>query len=513
MILGRNLGPEDYVAILKRRFWWIIIPLAVVPIAAYLISLAVPNIYTSRSLVLVEQQKVPGDFVRPVITEGVAERLRTMQEQVLSRTRLQPIIEQFDLFKEDAPNATMEQLVIRMRKAVEISLVTSGEHDDISGFTISFSYRDPRIAQEVCSQIESMFIAETLRSRERSAECTTKFLNSQLLDAKKDLDEKDAKLAAFEARYMGQLPGQEQSNFSMLQSLNGQLETINQAIYRIEQDKAYSENILNQQLTAWKQSQTANNPVTLEQQLANMHSQLQNLQSRYTDTHPDVIRAKREIAELEKRIADARAQNDSAPSKPIDTAAEQEPGSIQQLRNQLHNLDVSLTEQQRQQDRVQKQIGAYQARVQLSPDVNQQWKELTRDYKTASGFYDDLLKKSQLSTIATNLEREQQGEQFSVMDPPNLPLTPSSPDRTKYISGGVGGGLLLGIGIALLLEMKDKALRTEGDIQDLLQLRTLALVPDLDHHQRNKETRSLRDKLRRRPTKQKEDFAATRMGA
>jgi uncharacterized protein involved in exopolysaccharide biosynthesis len=97
---------------------------------------------------------------------------------------------------------------------------------------------------------------------------------------------------------------------------------------------------------------------------------------------------------------------------------------------------------------VQKQISAYQARVQLSPDVNQQWKELTRDYKTASGFYDDLLKKSQLSTIATNLEREQQGEQFSVMDPPNLPLTPSSPDRTKYISGGVGGGLLLGIGIA-----------------------------------------------------------------
>ncbi len=516
MILGRNLGPEDYVAILKRRMWWIIVPLLVVPVAAYLYSRTIPNVYTSKTLVLVEQQKVPGDFVRPVITGGVAERLRTMQEEILSRTRLQPIVEQFDLFKEDAPHATMEQLVNRMQKAVEVGLVTSGEQQQqqISGFTISFSYRDPRIAQEVCSQITSMFIGENLRSRERSAEGTTKFLDTELQDAKKSLDEKDSKLAAFEARYMGQLPGQEQNNFSMLQSLNSQLESANQAVYRIEQDKAYTENILDQQLTAWKQSQTANNPVTLEEQLANMRGQLQNLQSRYTDTHPDVIRAKREIALLEKKVADARAQDNAGTQKPDSNAAsQQEPASIQQLRNQVHNLDVSLTEQRHQQDRLQKQISTYQSRVQLSPEVNQQWKELTRDYQTAVEFYNDLLKKSQLSAIGTNLERAQQGEQFSVMDPPNLPTTPSSPDRTKYISGGFGGGLILGVGIALLFELKDKALRTEGDIQDLLQLRTLALVPDLNHNQRNKRTWSLRAKLRRRPGKHKEHLTATRIGA
>ncbi len=511
MILGRNLGPEDYLAILKRRFWWILVPVIVVPIGAYLYSLTVPNIYTSETVVLVEAQKVPGDFVRPVITQGIAERLRTMQEQILSRTRLQPIIEQFELFKDETPNANMEQLVNRMRKAVTVSLVTSGERQEITGFSISFSYNDPRIAQEVCGQITSMFTTENLRSRERSAEGTTKFLNTELQDAKQKLDEKDAKLAAFEGRYMGQLPGQEQGNFSMLQTLNSQMDSINQSIYRIEQDKAYTENILNQQLTAWRQSQTANNPVTLEQQLANMHSQLQALQSRYTDTHPDVIRAKRDIAALEKRVQEARA-NDGDQPKAADAGQEQEPEGIQQLRHQLHNLDLNLAQQQQQQNRVQKQVAAYQARVQLSPEVNQQWKELTRDYKTASDFYDDLLKKSQLSEIATNLERQQQGEQFSVMDPPNLPSAPSSPDRQKYATGGLGGGLIIGIGIALLLEMKDKALRTEGDIQDLLQLRTLAMVPDLDHNQRNQKGRSLRDKLRRRPKKQNEQLASTGMG-
>ncbi|MGE0406165.1 MAG: GumC family protein [Candidatus Korobacteraceae bacterium] len=511
MILGRNLGPEDYLAILRRRFWWILVPTLIGPVLAYAYSMTLPNVYTSKAVVLAERQRIPGEFVRPVITQGLGERLATMQEQILSRTRLQPVIEKFGLFKDVAPGANTEQLMDRMRSAIAVRPVASGEREEISGFSISFSYSNPRTAQEVCAQITSMFMEENLRSRERSAEGTTKFLNTEMEDAKRKLDDQDSKLAEFEGRFIGQLPGQEQANFSMLQSLNGQMDALNQAVYRMEQDKAYTEGLLAQQINAWKQTQTANNPVTLEQQLANERAGLVNLMSRYTETHPDVQRAKRDIAALERRVETARMNGGETTTRP-QAVSEQEPSGVQQLRHQLHNLELTLAERRQQQERLQRQIATYQSRVQLSPAVHQEWKQLTRDYQTALEFYNDLLKKSQLSEIATNLERQQQGEQLGLMDPPNLPSSPSSPDRQKIATGGLGGGLLIGLGIALLFELKDKALRTEADVQDLLQLRTLAMVPDLEHNQGNKRRRSLRDKLRRRPRNSEQDFVPNRIG-
>ncbi len=512
MIVGRTLGMEDYVAILRRRIWWIVVPTVLVPILVYMYSRTIPDEYTSKTVVLVEQQKVPGDFVRPVITQDLGERLSTMQEQILSRTRLQPIIERFGLFHANTAGASMEPLVERMRNAILVVPLVTGEGSRaaVSGFSISFTYSDARTAQQVCAEITSMFMDENLRSRERSAEGTTKFLNAQVEDAKTRLDEQDSKLAEFETRYVGQLPSQEQSNFNMLQSLTNQMDSINQAIYRIEQDKSYTENLLAQQLAAWKQAQSTNNPLTLEQQLANLRTQLVNQQSRYTETHPDVVRTKRDIANLEAKIKAARASgkiDDPVSQDEVD----QEPSSIQQYRHQIYQYNLNLKERQQQQERTQQQIRQYQSRVQLSPAIEQEFKQLTRNYQTALEFYNDLLKKSKLSEIATDLERQQQGEQFRVMDPPNFPSKPSYPDRQKFVTGGIGGGLIVGVGIVLLFELKDKALRTEGDVQDLLQLRTLAMVPDLDRNQGNARKWPLQGKLWKRSKARK--LAATRIGA
>lgn len=474
---------DDYLDILRRRRWLILIPTLLVPVIAYLISLRLPNLYMSQTLVLVEQQKVPDSFVKPVVTEDLAARLATMQEQILSRTQLQPIIERFSLYQQEKGRVPMEDLVDRMRKAITITPIRSDaatRTGGMPGFYIAFVGDSPRQAHDVCAEITSMFVTANLKAREQSAQGTTEFLANQLSDAKRGLDEQDAKLANFKRKYLGQLPDQEQSNLTMLGTLNSQLQAVTQNLTRSQQDKTYAESMLTQQRAAWQASlSTANNPQNLEQQLAALQSQLISLQGRYTDDHPDVIKTKSEIAQVKKKMAEADAAAANADKSSTKTAKDllNEPPQLQQLRLQIHQLDQMIAAASAEQQSLQRQIREYQARIQLSPTVEEEYKQLTRDYETAQKFYDDLLAKKTQSEMATDLERRQQGEQFRVMDPPNLPEKPTSPDRPMFAAGGLFGGLALGLGLAFLLEMRDKSLRNERDVEFFLELPTLALMP------------------------------------
>jgi len=481
MLGDRQLSIDDYVAILRRRLWVIVIPAILGPVIGYAVSLALPERYTSQTLVLIEQQKVPDSYVRSVVTEQLHERLATMSEQILSRTRLQPIIERFGLYKGDEGRAPMEELVARMRKSIALTPVrpTAGAKPGggVPGFYVAFSTDNPRVAQQVCAELTSMFMEENLRRREQRAQGTTDFLQKQLEEAKRKLDEQDARLAAFKGRHIGQLPGQEQTNLNILMGLNTQLEAVTQLLSRTQQDKAYTESLLAQQIQAWESSQAGSNPQTLEQQLASLQNQLITLEARYTSDHPDVIKMKSDIAQLKKKLDEASTANKDAAVEKTQKAARAQPPPIQQMRNQIYQFEQNIREKTRDQERLQQQIKLYQARVQLSPLVEQQYKEITRDYQTALDFYNDMLAKRTQSEMATDLERRQQAEQFRVMDPANLPETPSFPDRPLFAAGGLGGGLILGLGIAVLLEARDKSLHTERDIEFYLQLPALALVP------------------------------------
>jgi polysaccharide chain length determinant protein (PEP-CTERM system associated) len=483
MLGDRELSFEQYLAILKRRAWWLVVPTVIVPIVAYLGSLLIPNRYTSQTLVLVEEQKVPDVFVKPVVTEELNQRLATMQEQILSRTRLQPLIERFRIFPSEAGNVPMDELVDRMRKLVSVTAVhadfgdTSGPRKGLPGFYISFTASDPHLAQQVCAEITSMFMEENLKAREQSAEGTTQFLSTQLDEAKRKMDEQDGKLAEFKQRYIGQLPDQEQANLSVLSALNGQLDAANQAVARAQQDKTFAESMLAQQLAAWKASRSGTQDSdNLQKKLDDLQSQLTTLEARYTSDYPDVIKTKNEIAELQKEM-------DSAPPVPSksdqanDKSTQSEPQDIRQLRSQIHQLEDLRLEKTKAQEDLQKQIRAYQSRVQMSPVVEQEYKALTRDYQTALNFYNDLLSKKTQSAMATDLERKQEGEQFRVMDPPNLPGKPTSPDRPMVALGGLGGGLALGLGMVFLMEMRDKTLRSDEDVLFYLRLPVLTHIP------------------------------------
>ncbi len=480
MLGHRELSVDDYLAILRRRWPLIAIPALLGSLAAYAVALKMPHRYISRTLVLVEQQKVPDTFVRPMITEDLNQRLASMQEQILSRARLQPIIERFGLFREAQSRMATEDLVAQLRKNISVEPVRpipGTRPEELPGFYINVTWNDAWLAQQICAEVTSMFMDENLRLRQQRAQGTTEFLEKQLLEAKQKLDEQDARLAVFKGRYIGQLPGEEQTNLNLLMGLTTQLEAVTQALNRAQHDKTFAESMLVQQVAAWKASQEGTNPETLEQQLTSLQNQLMMLEAHYTADHPDVIKVKSDVAQLKRKLSEANASSKDKPVEKTLRVTTTEPPEIQKLRSQIHQYEITIQERSREQEQLQQQTKVYQTRVRLSPMVEQQYKEITRDYQTALDFYNDLLKKMNQSEMASDLERRQQGEQFRVLDPPNLPERPSFPNRPQFAAGGLGGGLALGLALTLLLEMRDKALRTERDIEFFLELPTLGLVP------------------------------------
>ena len=477
----RELTPGDYIAMLRRR-WVLILALAVVgPPLAYGVSRILPDRYKSQTLVLVERPSVPEKIVQSLDTEDLSQRLSSMQQQILSRSRLEPIITQFGLYSSDVSKVPMEDLVGRLQKAIEVTPIlpmAETQSRQLPGFYVSVTMGSARTAQQVCTAVTSMFIEENLRLRQANSENTTQFLVTQLAEAKANLDEQDAKLAAFKSHYLGSLPDQEKTNLDLLGNQSSQLEAATQALARAQQDKFLAESMLTQQVAAWQATQTGRSPETLEQQLSSMQTQLATLQSRYTDDYPDVIKLKNDIAALKKQIASSSTDKASDGSKPQKNTLE--PTQIAQLRAQVHNLDQVIAEKAKEQDRIKQQIKLYQDRIQSSPAVEQQFKELTRGYQTALDSYNDLQKKRNEAEMYADLQRKQQGEQFRVLDPANLPDKPSFPNRPLFAAGGLAGGLALGLGIAFLLEMKDSSLKTERDVEFALRLPVLAMIPEIE---------------------------------
>jgi len=384
------------------------------------------------------------------------------------------------LFSNEVSKVPMEDLVARLQKAIEVNPIlpmAETQSRQLPGFYVNVTLGNARTAQQVCTAVTSMFIEENLRLRQANSENTTQFLVNQLAEAKANLDEQDAKLAAFKSHYLGSLPDQEQMNLNLLGNQSSQLDAATQALARAQQDKFLAESMLTQQIAAWQATQTGRSPETLEQQLAAMQTQLATLQSRYTDDYPDVIKAKNDIAALKKQIASSATQKTATDGKIQKNALE--PPQITQLRAQVHNLDQVIAEKVREQERIKEQIKLYQDRVQSSPAVEQQFKELTRGYQTALDSYNDLQKKRNEAEMYADLQRKQQGEQFRVLDPANLPDKPSFPNRPLFAAGGLAGGLALGLGIAFLLEMKDSSLKTERDVEFALRLPVLAMIPQI----------------------------------
>ena len=469
--LHRHFTADDWVGILRRRAWLIVAPALLCAAAGIALAFALPKQYTSHTRVLVESPIVPDDYVKPVVSDDLNRRLASMQGEILSRTHLQELVEKFHLYQSPS-NAPMENLVDRLRKSINVAPLppTPGTNSQaVLGFNVDVTLGDPHLAQEVCSEIASMFMDQNLRLRSQQAEDTTQFLGKQLADAKAKLDEQDAKLAAFQNQYVGAQPEDEQTNLTVLAGLTPQLEAVTQSLNEAQENKAFTESMLTQQENAIKASD-GTNPQTLDQHLSDLQSQLAALRARYTDKHPEVLKLQAEIADVEHKM--------QTPATPIPASRTPlaEPLELQQLRAQLHQADLAVEQKKQEQAQLQQQIKTLQGKIQLTPMVQQQYKSLTRDYQTALDFYNDLLKKRDEAQMATELEHRQEGENFRVLDPPSFPERPSFPDRRVFALGGLVLGLGIGLGLARLAEVRDKSIRRVRDVEALLGVPTLGVI-------------------------------------
>jgi uncharacterized protein involved in exopolysaccharide biosynthesis len=485
---NRELTMDDYLAMLRRRAKVILVPALLAPLAGFLVSYLpfFPPRYTSQSLVLVEAPKIPDSVVQQVFTEDLTEHITTIQQRVLSPSELRPRVEKLGLEK---AGQTVDDLVsnvplnMTIEPVPDISQFGSAKKKPgpnstpVPGFFVSYVAPSAREAQQICNELTSMLIEEDLKSRQEATQGTTVFLNSQVEQAKQVLDDLDQKLAAFKKQYMGQLPGDEENNLKILMGLNSQLDANTQTLSRAQQDKAYTESLLAQQIAAWKTSQSSSNPQSLQQQLSQLQTQLIDLQARYTADHPDVIKTQADIAQVKKKLDELNTASNNPAGGTPDKELASDPPEIRQLRLQVHQYQDLIAQATRDQKKLQQEISVYEGRVALSPAIEEQYKQLARDYDNGQKVYADDLAKQSTSKMATQAANEAQGERMVQLDPANIPDEPSFPNRLFFAGAGLGAGLGLGLGLALLLEFRDRSIRTQADAEAALELPMLVAVP------------------------------------
>ena len=486
-----RLSWRDQWAILVRRRWWLMGPLFVCGLAGFGITRVWPCLYRSEALILVERQQVPAQYVTPNVTTDAQDRLQSMTQELLSRTRLTRLIEQFNLYPRERSHMIMDDLVDKMRKEIKIDPVKStGRPDQLTAFTISFAAPSPRLAQQVTDQLTSILIEENMADRAQASEGTTNFLENQLEAARKDLDAKEQRQSQFKMEYLGELPEQEQSSLQILNSLEAQLHSTSDATTRAEQDKIYLESVRNEYLTAQQKAAAQSSgqasadagsetPDTADVALRSLHDQLTQLEAKYTPQHPDIIRVKKEIEEWESLKQHMESPSDSESPTPGASANEPKSQALIEIESRLKANATEIAGYRKDMADIQQRIGDLQNRLSLTPVREQQLSEVSRGYENARAYYQSLLTKKLESELATNLEKRQQGEHLRVLDSASLPQKPSEPNVTLIAIAGWIVGLGLGIVLLVLRERTLGVLVGEAEVSTCTGLPVLVRIPVL----------------------------------
>jgi len=490
----KSRGIEEYWGILRRHRWLILFSVFVCWAVVWSIGWALPATYQSDALILVEQQKVPEQYVVSNVSVSLQDRLLSMEQQILSRTRLQGIIDRYHLYpKRNALLALFGPTdpVDQMRKDITVDPVEApGRTGELAAFKIEYTGRTPELAQQVNNELTSLFIDENMRSQQQLSESTTAFLNSQLADARTKLEEQEAKVRTFKAQHLGELPDQLQSNVQILSGMQNQLESLQRALDRAQQQKLYLQSIIQQYQSVQADlgnGDSAETPPALDKELKQLRMQLAADRSQYTDQYPDVIALKDQIAKTEKlkkqiegEIATNQKSGKASKSAGASVAADFQNGSptpMMQIESQLKANQLEIQGYHKQEKVIQARIGDYQTRLNMTPVTEQALADVSRGYEESRKNYDSLLAKQSQSQLATSLEQRQQGEQFRIIDPPRLPNTPASPNHVLLSLGGLALGLAVGAGLTTLFELTDARVRGEEDLEGLVPARVLVGIP------------------------------------
>ena len=429
---------------------------------------SLPDMYQSTTLIMVEPQDVPEAYVKATVTQQLEKRLQAMNQEVLSRTRLEAVIKDFELYPEKrAARVPMEDIVNAMRGKVQLQLFPND-----NAFRITYEGGDPATVQRVTARLANMYIDENLRIREEQVTGTTEFMQSELEKASRQLDQLETKVQAFKREFLGELPEQQDSNIKMLEGYRVQLQTIGANLSGALQRKILLEkqasDVHSMQLPQADSSgqAIATSPAA---RLLQLEAQLAELKGHYTDEHPDVVRTQSLINHLRDELGTGVGVGGerSNPLLPPD------------LVKSLIDTQLEISRLRSEEDHVKKLIDSYEQRVQNSFGRQQQLEALTRDYDVTKNKYQTLLDKKIEADLSKSLEQRQKAERFRVIDPASLPQSPVRPNRVSLLLVGAAGSFAAALLLPILLWQLDTSFHGVDEVA-ALAVPVLAVIPQLN---------------------------------
>ena len=480
MIPGKQYSFETLLQVARRRKWLIAIPALLIGLGGAAFVYYLPNLYRSETLILVVPQRVPESYVRSTVTARIEDRLQAISQQILSRTRLEQIVSDFNLYAEERANQELMEDIVETMRTRDIGI------DIIKGdaFRVSYQAGDPRVAMRVTERLGSLFIDESLRDREVLAEGTSQFLGTQLDEARRQLVLNENKLQEYQRLHNGELPGQMEANLQGQHNAEMALQALGESLNRDREQRLLLERRVTDIVEAPEEpkpgdSKVADAAPSLDTELQLAQQALLAVELKLKPEHPDVRKQRRAVEELRKRV-EAQKLEGTLASRPAVAPVVMDYAKRKRLtdaRAELENLDRSIQSKIAEENRLRGVVAMYQARIEAAPVREAELASLTRDYETLQQTYRSLLQKKEESQISANLERRQIGEQFKILDPARMPERPASPDRPRLYLIAVLVALATGLGLAALAEFFDKTLRTEADVRAALNLMVLATVP------------------------------------
>ncbi len=494
------MSVQEYLEIFLRRKWYFFLPFVGIILLSGILAYILPDVYRSTTVILVESQKVPENFVRPTVTTKIEGRLNTITQQIMSRTRLEKIIQEFGLYQgvgqRSGPEAILVNIpwvnsylgltalgtdtaVDRMRKDIQVNVNGRGDNRDTDlAFTVSYHGSNPEVTMHVTEKVASLFIEENLKIREKQAEGTSEFLESELNNSRLHLEQQEKQIKEFKQRYMGELPQQLDANLRALDRFQMEMKATLEALKAAEDRKESIEKLLS---TALPESGMGGS--TLLTRLDQLKTQLSNLRAEYKEDYPDIALTQKEIKEIEEALAQGdknlESKSGSSTRESRDTLSQNQSRDplTRNLATQLRDANIEISVLKTRRANLMKQISLYEKRVEDTPLREQQLMTIQRDYENIQKNYQSLLDKRLEAKISENLEKRQQGEIFRILDPANLPLSPYTPNRAMIVLVGLVFALGGGLGLVFLREQLDQSFKTGEELSEAVGMPVLAMIP------------------------------------
>ena len=482
----KGSGLDTVLAIWSRRKWLAIIGFVFPLTAAASVVTFLPNIYRSTATVLVDRQQIPETFVRSTVTSALETRLHTISQEILSRSRLEDLINRFGLYADLRTRVPLEDVIARMRSDTKLDLKSveaRGQREATVAFTISYQGSDPSTVAVVTNTLASFYIEENLKTRERQATSTAEFLKVQLGETKRRLDEQEQRVSEFKRRHLGELPQQLETNLGTLERLHTQLrlnaDNQTRAAERrlsLSSQLAEAESLLSVSPLPGAPGAAAA-PESPEVRLTRLKEDLTRLRTQFSEKYPDVVRVAGEIAALERDRAEAKSREAKPEEKPMASAPTPLTPYVLRLKEALGEVEADIKVFKGEEKRLKDGIATYQGRVENVPRREQEFRELSRDYDSTRELYQSLLKRYEEAQLAENMEQRQKGEQFRVLDPALPNTEPAAPNRMRLLSVALLGSLGLAVVLVALAEKVDSSFHAVDDLRGFSAVPVLVSIP------------------------------------